>query len=314
MNKNSQFVEIPSFFWPLKVFSATQEYSSHFHFQHATEILGIEKNSHHAIYFTKDLASNCSRSMAVLQSVSNLWLRPYGIHQVIHIDHFRSSVIFPLWLKHLKSYNNDAVIKQLVALHAIYPLPYLTQYGLLNAGIIPDLEPPSEMLSNINSLCHLYHQEFSIFLLNPQFSDIFHCTSDDYADAHANITHFLLLKLRSPSPEAHLLKAWAKSLINRNQSATPALLTAVEYVAQEFYDEDSLSKYLTHQVEEDLLGWLKKLPDPPNHIIKAWQKVFSKARNAARKYGPGYSNYFCDYVHLYPTKTCQVALGGQRDR
>ncbi|KAF9011411.1 hypothetical protein BDQ17DRAFT_880977 [Cyathus striatus] len=212
----------------------------------------------------------------------------------IHIR--RRSIIFPLWFKHLKSHNNDSAIKRLIALHDIVALSYLTEFSLYRTGFI-DLNLSSEKLANIddilislNALFNLdYRNDLSIFLSTQQFSGIFHCTSDDYADAHITTIHFLLLQPLIPGWDSYWFKMWAKSLLKQNPSATPALLTALESAAQEFHEKDHLNKSLTRQAEEYLLGWLKKLPDPPESIINAWQKAFSKAQDAAETgNNPGY--------------------------
>ncbi|KAF9011405.1 hypothetical protein BDQ17DRAFT_1538094 [Cyathus striatus] len=309
MDKSSKYVEIPDFFQPLqKFFSSIPKYSNSLHFQEANNILGIRKHNDSTqviVDLTEALMNNCSPSVKVIQSVSTLWLGPHGIQQDIHIDHFRTSIIFPLFLKHLKSYNNDAVVKQLVALHVIIPFPYLTKSSLLSAGIIPDLKSSSEMLSNIHSLCCLFRKAFLISFLNSQFSGSFHCTSGDFADAHITIIRLLLLQPQYPLQETYFLHLWARTLLDQNQSATPALLAALETAAQEFYEKDSLNKSLTHEVEEYLFSWLKKLPDPPQTIIDAWQKAFTKAQDAAEKDNPDYFAYFCPSVrYLCPTQTC----------
>ncbi|KAF9011413.1 hypothetical protein BDQ17DRAFT_1405823 [Cyathus striatus] len=137
----------------------------------ATHIIGLWKNLK-AVEFTEALVNNCSPSLEILESMNYLWL---------------------------------AYCERLIALHDIVALSYLTQSSLYRTGII-DLNLSSEELANIDDiLIGLdvlftlgYRKDLSIFLSSQQFSGNFHCTSDDYADAHITAIHLLRLQFLIP--------------------------------------------------------------------------------------------------------------------
>ncbi|KAF9011384.1 hypothetical protein BDQ17DRAFT_1538081 [Cyathus striatus] len=298
INRSSNFFEIPDFFQPLNAFfSATQQCSDYLDLQRAIKILSM--NAQAIIGFTEALMNNQSPSVGLLKSMNGLWLQFDGIHRNIDLHPFRTSIIFPLWLKHLKSYNNDVLVKRLLAIRVIFPLKWLDQsYLYMMMETTYNQKSFGEMLFNIDTLYGKPHQkDLSILLSASLFSGGFHCASNDYSNAYITILCILML-----SPNCFTdLKMWAKSLLDRNQGATPALLAALESAARAFHDKDYMNRFLTHKTEVYLLGWLKKLSDPPKSIIDAWQKTFSKARVVAEKNYPGNLEYFCYDKDSCPT-------------
>ncbi|KAF9011400.1 hypothetical protein BDQ17DRAFT_1322289 [Cyathus striatus] len=256
---NNAEIQIPEFFQPLTMIfnSATKKYSNHLQFQEAIKILGFRKNQNAqaTVDFIEALINNRPLpSMNVLSLLFDFWVRFNDIHQHIDTDPFRASIIFPLWLRHLKSYGKGTrtvnFIKQLLALKVIIPSNFLDNTHLYHMEIIPDPKSFAEIVSDINNLYSAYnYSDLEIFLSTRQFSGIFHCTSDDYADAYTTI-----IESRYSGDTLHV---WSESLLDRNQSATLALLTALESAAQDFREENFLNGQLTHRVEVYLLDWLK---------------------------------------------------------
>ncbi|KAF8983249.1 hypothetical protein BDQ17DRAFT_1437532 [Cyathus striatus] len=218
------------------------------------EILGL-------FYTQQNFIKHCSLSTGILFSLCRQKWERLHVKNLIDITDYRT-IVFPLWLNCFKSYKNDPLVKQLLALRGItVGLSHI--YWLLQdirAAIgAEDTDFIYSLCGYIDSLFRLSEEDIKLFLSRELYCGPFYITSGDYAHAYTLVISNRLW--RSPQGNHNYfidgLNMWTRQLHNRCPTITPALEKCLEHTALEFYKDNIINSMLTHEAEEYLLAWLE---------------------------------------------------------